>query len=584
MLRDWGHEPSPRRRPSPDGTASGADRSQLRPAGPWRIGVDVGGTFTDLVLADDHGDTWVAKVPSVPADPSRGVHAALARVAVEAGLPLDEVLRDCSLFVHGSTVATNTMLEGTGAAVGLIGTDGFRDTLEIRRGLREDQWNHRAPYAPVMVPRYLRTTLGGRIDADGTEHAPLDLSGLGEILDRFDSHGVEAVAIALMNSFVDDAHEQAAAEAVREQWDGDWVTASAAVSPLMGEYERTSTAVVNASLSPKIVSYLQSLNDELAAAGLRHSILLVQSNGGAASVDQLSERPVNLLLSGPAAAVGALNLYREAVDTALAGSVETPDGAVTHAAAQPGNLISMEIGGTSCDVLLMSGGEVDTRDEIMIAGYHVSTPAIDIHTIGAGGGTIAGVDEAGLLYVGPQGAGAVPGPACYGSGGELPTVTDAQLVLGRLRPGKSTGGTLDLGHRRCPRGNPHPRRRAARHDCRRGCRRDRGGRRAASAQRHRAHLDRTRPLAPTVHDGRGRRGRTDAWRLRCRGTRLRACLCAPRRRCAVCDRDAARRCAAGFHPLPDGLARRNRRRRDRRGIRRTAGARARGHGCRRLRR
>ena len=423
--------------PASNGTAAGADRSQRRPVTPWRIGVDVGGTFTDLVLADDHGDTWVAKVPSVPADPSRGVHAALARVAVDAGLPLDEVLAGCSLFVHGSTVATNTMLEGTGATVGLIGTDGFRDTLEIRRGLREDQWNHRAPYAPVLVPRYLRATVPGRVDADGTEHAPLDLSDLGEILDCFDSHNVEAVAVAFMNSFVNDAHEQAAVEAVRDLWDGDWVTASAAVSPLMGEYERTSTAVVNAALSPKIVSYLQSLNDDLAAAGLRHSILLVQSNGGAASVDQLSERPVNLLLSGPAAAVGALNLYREAVDAALASSSAST-------AAQPGNLISMEIGGTSCDVLLMSGGEVDTRDEIMIAGYHVSTPAIDIHTIGAGGGTIAGVDEAGLLYVGPQGAGADPGPACYGNGGELPTVTDAQLVLGRLRPGKSAGGTLDL--------------------------------------------------------------------------------------------------------------------------------------------
>ncbi|WP_419945530.1 hydantoinase B/oxoprolinase family protein [Candidatus Poriferisodalis sp.] len=423
--------------PAPNGTDGGADRSQRRPSAPWRIGVDVGGTFTDLVLADDLGDTWVAKVPSVPADPSRGVHAALARVAVEAGLPLDAVLADCSLFVHGSTVATNTMLEGTGATVGLIGTDGFRDALEIRRGLREDQWNHRAPYAPVLVPRYLRATVGGRIDADGSEHAPLDLSDLGEILDRFDSHNVEAVAVAFMNSFVNDQHEQAAAAAVREQWDGEWVTASAAVSPLMGEYERTSTAVVNAALSPKIVSCLQSLNDDLAAAGLCHSILLVQSNGGAASVDQLSERPVNLLLSGPAAVVGALNLYREAVDAALAGSSAST-------AAQPGNLISMEIGGTSCDVLLMSGGEVDTRDEIMIAGYHVSTPAIDIHTIGAGGGTIAGVDEAGLLYVGPQGAGADPGPACYGNGGELPTVTDAQLVLGRLRAGKSAGGTLDL--------------------------------------------------------------------------------------------------------------------------------------------
>ncbi|WP_419932511.1 hydantoinase B/oxoprolinase family protein [Candidatus Poriferisodalis sp.] len=421
--------------PAPNGTAGGGG-VPARPSAPWRIGVDVGGTFTDLVLADAQGATWVAKVPSVPADPSRGVHAALARVAVDLGMPLGDVLAGCSLFVHGSTVATNTMLEGTGATVGLIATEGFRDTLEIRRGLREDQWNHRAPFAPVLVPRYLRATLGGRMDADGTEHAPLDLAGLGTVLENFESHDVEAVAIAFMNSFVNDTHERAAAEAVREQWNGTWVTTSASVSPLMGEYERTSTAVVNASLSPKIVSYLRTLNDELAAAGLRHAILLVQSNGGAASVDQVSERPVNLLLSGPAAAIGALNLYRDATDAALVTDENT--------SAVAGNLISMEIGGTSCDVLLMSGGEVDTRDDIMIAGYHVSTPAIDIHTIGAGGGTIAGVDEAGLLYVGPQGAGADPGPACYGHGGTLPTVTDAQLVLGRLRPGKSAGGTLDL--------------------------------------------------------------------------------------------------------------------------------------------
>jgi N-methylhydantoinase B len=200
----------------------------------------------------------------------------------------------------------------------------------------------------------------------------------------------------------------------------------------MGEYERTSTAVVNAALSPRIVAYLRSLDRELAELGLQCPILLVQSNGGAASVGQLTERPVSLLLSGPAAAVGALNLYRQAIDGA--GVAE----------GDKGNLISMEIGGTSCDVLLMSGGDVATRDDVMIAGYHVSTPAIDIHTVGAGGGTIAGVDGAGMLYVGPEGAGADPGPACYRRGGTRPTVTDAQLVLGRLRPGKSAGGILDL--------------------------------------------------------------------------------------------------------------------------------------------
>ncbi len=391
------------------------------PAGPWRIGVDVGGTFTDLVLADVDGRTWVAKVPSVPADPSRGVLDAVDALAAELDLPRADLLGRCSLFVHGSTVATNTMLEGSGAKVGLLTTDGFRDCLEIRRGLRDDQWDHRAPYAPVLVPRSLRRPVGGRVDSDGSEHRPLEMADLDAAIERFEAEGVEAVAIAFLNSFVDDGHEEAAAAHLDERWSGRWVTASAAISPLMGEYERTSTAVVNATLLPRTISYLEALQDELASSGLANPILVVQSNGGAASLERIAPRPVSLLLSGPAAAVGALDHY--------------PTGS---------NVISMEIGGTSCDVLLMSEGRVATRDELSIAGYHVSTPAIDIHTIGAGGGTIAGVDSAGLLHVGPEGAGADPGPACYGFGGTEPTVTDAQLVLGRLRPGPYAGGSITL--------------------------------------------------------------------------------------------------------------------------------------------
>ncbi len=407
--------------------------SQLR--APWRIGIDVGGTFTDLVLTDSAAVTRVVKVPSVPADPSRGVIAALERLADTLGASVPDVLRDCALFVHGSTVATNRMLEGKGAKVGLLTTAGFRDALEIRRGLREDQWNHRKPYAPVLVPRYLRQGIGGRIAADGHELAPLALADIDAALAMFQKEGVEAVAVALFNSFLDDAHEQAAAAHIGERWPEAWVTTSAALSPTMGEYERTSTAVINATLAPGIVTYLRSLDTRLRELGLARPLLLVQSNGGAISVDQVAPRPVNLLLSGPAAAVGALNFYRAAIDDAGVAAVDA------------GNLISMEIGGTSCDVLLMSGGEVALTDDLMIAGYHVSIPALDIHTIGAGGGTIAGVDAAGMLFVGPQGAGAKPGPACYGLGGTEPTVTDAQLVLGRLRAGAyaESGLSLDIG-------------------------------------------------------------------------------------------------------------------------------------------
>jgi len=394
------------------------------PRAPWRIGVDVGGTFTDLVLADAGGATWVSKVPSVPHDPSRGVLDALDRLAEALGTTVEAVLGDCALFVHGSTVATNTLLEGKGARVGLLTTEGFRDALEIRRGLREDQWDHRAPYAPVMVPRYLRLPVAGRLGPDGAETAPLDLDDVGAAARTFAEEGVEAVAVALFNSFLDDRHERAVVDELQRLGASEWVSASAAIAPIMGEYERTSTAVVNASLAPRIVTYLRLLDDELRSRGLRRPLLLVQSNGGVASVDQLAARPVNLLLSGPAAGVGALNLYRAAAGT--------------------DDLISMEIGGTSCDVLLMTGGVVDTRDELFIGGYHVATPSIDIHTIGAGGGTIAGVDSAGMLFVGPAGAGADPGPACYGHGGTEPTVTDAQLVLGRLRPGRYAGGALTL--------------------------------------------------------------------------------------------------------------------------------------------
>ena len=399
---------------------------------PWRIGIDVGGTFTDLVLTDSDAVSRVVKVPSVPADPSRGVLAALERLARTLDCTVEDVLRDCALFVHGSTVATNRMIEGKGAKVGLLTTEGFRDALEIRRGLREDQWNHRKPFAPVLVPRYLRRGIGGRIDPDGSEHAPLVADDIDAALAAFEAEDVEAFAIAFFNSFLNDKHEVEAAAQVRRRRNDAWVTTSAALSPMMGEYERTSAAVVNATLAPGIVTYLRNLDVRLRELGLTRPLLLVQSNGGAISVDQVAPRPVNLLLSGPAAAVGALNYYRHAIDSS---DIRPQDA---------GNLISMEIGGTSCDVMLMPGGEVGMKDDLLIAGYHVSIPSIDIHTIGAGGGTIAGVDSAGMLFVGPQGAGAHPGPACYGLGGTDPTVTDAQLVLGRLRLGAYSASGLSL--------------------------------------------------------------------------------------------------------------------------------------------
>ena len=391
---------------------------------PWRIGVDVGGTFTDMVLRDAAGAVRIFKAPSVPADPSEGVLGVLRLAAQQLDLPLTALLRDCALFVHGSTVATNTILEKKGAKVGMLTTEGFRDSLEIRRGMRENQWDHRAPFPEVLVPRYLRLPVRGRLAADGSELAPLAEEDVAAAAKVFAEEGVESVAVCLFNSFLDGRHERAAGAALARHGAGRWVSLSSEVMPTMGEYERGSTAVVNAYVAPKVTSYLQALDRQLRQLGLPRSLLLLQSNGGAVSVEQVAARPVMLVLSGPAAGVGALK-----------------------GCAAPGeaaNLISMEIGGTSCDVMVMARGEVPVADELVIDGYHLTTPSVEIHTVGAGGGTVAWVDDAGLLHVGPQGAGARPGPAAYGLGGEQPTVTDAQLVLGRLKPGPLAGGAVTL--------------------------------------------------------------------------------------------------------------------------------------------
>jgi N-methylhydantoinase A len=391
---------------------------------PWRIGVDVGGTFTDMVLRDAAGAVRIYKAPSVPADPSEGVLGVLRLAAHQLDLPLSALLRDCALFVHGSTVATNTILEKKGAKVGMLTTEGFRDSLEIRRGIRDNQWDHRAPFPPVLAPRYLRLPVRGRIGADGKELAPLVAADVDAAAAVFTAEGVESVAVCLFNSFLDGTHEHAVGAQLAKSWVGKWVSLSSEVMPTMGEYERGSTAVVNAYIAPKVTSYLGALDEQLRQFGLPHSLLLLQSNGGAVSVAQIANRPVMLVLSGPAAGVGALK-----------------------GCAAPGeaaNLISMEIGGTSCDVMVMAEGDVPVADQLTIDGYHLTTPSVEIHTVGAGGGAIAWVDDAGLLHVGPQGAGARPGPAAYGLGGEQPTVTDAQLVLGRLRPGPLAGGAVTL--------------------------------------------------------------------------------------------------------------------------------------------
>ncbi|GMG82113.1 hydantoinase/oxoprolinase family protein [Paralimibaculum aggregatum] len=403
-----------------NGAGRGADDESL--GREWRIGVDIGGTFTDLVAIAETGALRIAKVPSTPDRPEQAVLDGLDALAAAAGETVAGLLAGCRLFVHGSTVATNTVLEHKGARVGLIATEGFRDSLEIRRGIRPDPWRHREPYPPVLVPRHRRLPVGGRIGASGEELEPLDREALDRQIERLLAEDAEVVAVSLFNSIFADGQERAAAAAVREA--GLPVFVSSEIAPVLGEYERTSTVALNAYVGPRTARYVSELSDALAARGLAVPMLLTQNNGGMITPAQVAARPASLLLSGPAAAVGALRHHCDTIGS--------------------DNLISMEIGGTSCDVLVMADGEVALTDALDIGGHFLAMPSVDIHTIGAGGGTIARVDAGGMLAVGPEGAGAMPGPAAYGRGGQEATATDAQLVLGRLAPGPYAGGAVSL--------------------------------------------------------------------------------------------------------------------------------------------
>ena len=394
------------------------------PAAPWRIAVDVGGTFTDIVLADANGSIFIFKSLSRPDDATGGVLAALERAAESLGRGVGALLSGCALFVHGSTVATNTILELSGATVGLLTTEGFRDSLEIRRGVRKNPWDHRTPYPPVLVPRYRRLPVTERIDRHGNVHTPVDEASVMAAMEAFAAEGVDSVAICLLNSFLNPVHEQIVADLVRAAAPGVSVSVSSEIVPIAGEYDRLSTTVVDAYVGPRLVSYLRALDARLQALGLARPMLLVKNNGGTAGISEVVREPVVLTLSGPAAAVGALHSFSGPLDGA--------------------NMISLEVGGTSCDVVVMTDGKVAVSDRLSIGEYDTVVPSVEVHTVGAGGGAIAGVDSAGVLFVGPRGAGADPGPAGYGRGGTEPTVTDAQLVLGRLGSGLYAGGALSL--------------------------------------------------------------------------------------------------------------------------------------------
>ena len=384
----------------------------------FRVGVDVGGTFTDLIAYGAGGVLHSAKVPSLPGEQWRGVLDALASLGVAPA--------SIRAFVHGTTIATNALLERKGATTGLVTTEGFRDLLEIGKGRRligglfDPEWRRPAP----LVPRDRRLEVPERIAADGSVVRPLDGVDFDALTATLRAKDVEAVAVALLNSYVDDAHEQTVAQELASRLHGVAICDSAALTPERGEFERTSTAVLNAYLTPVMRAYLATLEKALLERDISAPVNIMGSNGGAMTLAAAAERCAGTFLSGP---VGGVT-----------GAVRIADGAGA------GDIITFDMGGTSTDVALVHDLAPRMSHDNQIDAYPLKMPQLDIHTIGAGGGSIVWIQSDGTLGVGPQSAGAVPGPACYGRGGTEPTVSDANLLLGRLPVGRALSGGLVL--------------------------------------------------------------------------------------------------------------------------------------------
>ncbi|MDO5753189.1 hydantoinase B/oxoprolinase family protein [Arthrobacter sp.] len=388
-----------------------------------RIGVDVGGTFTDLYYSDDDsGRVVIEKVPSTPHDPSEAVLDGLRRLCGKAGITLGEV----DMLVHGTTVATNIALTHTGAEVGLITTEGFRDILHIARHKKPFNFSlqQELPWQThPLVKRRHRLTVKERITVpNGDVLIPLDEEEVRLRVRQLREAGVESIAVCLLHSYLNPAHEQRIGEIVTEEFPEAFLSISSDVIPLYREFERFSTTALNAYVGPKVSRYLERLSTEVKAMGYSREMLLMKSSGGMIPIDLAAKRPVNMLMSGPVAGL---------IGGIWAGKTAGYD-----------NVVTLDIGGTSADIGVSLNGELRMRHllDTKVGDYQAMVPMVDIDTIGAGGGSIAFVDKGGVFRVGPQSAGAFPGPACYGRGGTLPTSTDAQVVLGRLRGNRSLAG------------------------------------------------------------------------------------------------------------------------------------------------
>lgn len=392
----------------------------------YRLGVDAGGTFTDFVLADREGGVRLFKSPSTPHDPTEAISKGLGLIAEDTGMSPKDIISQCDLCINGTTVGLNALIQHKGAKTGLICTKGHEDSVEIRLGHKEDGYRYDADYPPakMLVPRYLRRGVAERVISDGSVKIPLNEADVRAACEVFIAEGVEAVAISFIWSVLNQAHERRAAEIVREMMPNVFLTVGSELYPQIREYTRTSTSITNAYLGPILKGYVDSIDQYFRDLGAEYPVRYFQSNGGLAIGQAMTDRSVYAINSGPASAPQA-GLY-----------VAKPLGI--------DNVISVDMGGTSFDITLTRGGSTNINKDIDFLRYRIGVPMIQVETLGAGGGSIGWIDDLGLLQVGPQSAGADPGPACYGNGGENPTTTDANLILGYVNPEALLGGRMAL--------------------------------------------------------------------------------------------------------------------------------------------
>jgi N-methylhydantoinase A len=392
----------------------------------YRLGIDAGGTFTDFILADRTGEVRIFKALSTPQDPTQAIRNGLALIEEETGITATEIVSNADLCINGTTVGLNALIQHKGARTGLIATAGHEDSIEIRLGHKEDGYRYDPEYPParMLVPRYLRRGVRERVVSTGAVHTPLHEEDVRDACRHFLREGVDSVAISFVWSVLHPDHEMRAAEIVREMMPGVRLTVGSLLYPQVREYTRTSTAIVNAYLAPILSRYVEAVDGYFRQLGAKNPVRYFQSNGGLALGSVVSDQSVYAINSGPASAPQAALYIGEPWDLK--------------------NIITVDMGGTSFDITLTRDGRANVSKNIDFLRYRIGIPMIQVETLGAGGGSIGWIDSMGLLQMGPQSAGSEPGPACYDQGGDKPTTTDANLVLGYLNPDGLVGGRLPL--------------------------------------------------------------------------------------------------------------------------------------------